>query len=70
MSELATENTKEKMQEIATKIQTDLDGVAPRLGFSLIVFEFGGSNRVNYISNANRGDMIQAHRDLIDQLED
>lgn len=38
-------------------------------GFALIVFPFGDSGTSNYISNAERKDMIKALRETADRLE-
>lgn len=42
-----------------------------RMGFGLIVFEFGeGENKPgDYISNAIRGDMVKALRETADRIE-
>lgn len=41
-----------------------------RVGFALIVFEFGpGGEGGHYISNGRRDDMIQALRETADRLE-
>ena len=43
---------------------------APGYGFMVMVFPFGGNERVaHYISNANRSDMIRALRETADVLE-
>lgn len=42
----------------------------PRLGFAMIIFEFGDGNRMSsYISNAERNDMIKALRETVERLE-
>lgn len=38
-------------------------------GFMLCCFSFKGDQRMNYISNAKRADMVKALRELADQLE-
>ena len=40
-----------------------------RMGFALFVFDFGKGGRMNYISNANRGDVVAALREAIASLE-
>jgi len=40
-----------------------------KMGFALLVFEFGKPGIGNYISNAQRSDMIQALRETADRLE-
>ncbi len=46
-------------------------GAAKRIGFCLFVFEFGkiDAGRVNYISNANRADMIVAVKEWLARAE-
>ena len=41
------------------------------IGFALLQFEFGGGDkaRVNWISNAERGDMIVALKELVARFE-
>lgn len=40
-----------------------------RLGFCLILFEFGGPGTTNYVSNADRADMIKGLKETIEQFE-
>jgi hypothetical protein len=41
-----------------------------RLGFAVILFQFGDENRMaSYISNAERDDMIRALRETVERLE-
>lgn len=40
-----------------------------KIGFALVVFEFGESETGNYISNADRLDMIKVLRATADRLE-
>ena len=49
----------------------DKKGPARTVGFCLLVFPFGGDpgQRVNYMSNANRQDMIVAMKELIANFE-
>lgn len=37
----------------------------PGKGVTLMVFDFGGKGRMNYISNANRVDMLTALKEFI-----
>lgn len=55
----------EEMRELALKIQTEIKG----LGFALIVFQFNEPGISNYISNAQRVDMIKAMKETISRLE-
>ena len=44
--------------------------MAPGYGFTLLVFKLGTSDgRMNYISSAERGDMITAMKELIANFE-
>lgn len=54
------------MQEIAAKV----DAMLPSdMGFTVLVFPLGNVGESNYISNANRSDMIKALREIADRLE-
>lgn len=56
-----------KMQEMANKV---LALLPKGFGFIILVFPFYKKNGVsNYISNANRSDMIKALREAADKLE-
>ena len=61
----------ELLKQLASIIDTTLESVfRKRLGFALIVFEFGEGNKAgDYISNGNREDMIKALRETADRLE-
>lgn len=54
-----------QMRQIAKRLRKDLEG----LGFALFVFEFHKPGMANYISNAQRSDMIQALKETIARLE-
>jgi len=41
----------------------------PGVGFTLILFTFGTGGWINYISNAQREDMIRALRGLLFEIE-
>jgi len=41
----------------------------PQHGFALLVFDFNSPGRMNYISNAQRNDMIHALKELIHKFE-
>jgi hypothetical protein len=41
----------------------------PKYGFALLVFDFNSPGRMNYISNAQRGDMLFALKELITKFE-
>jgi hypothetical protein len=46
-----------------------LEEAMPGMGFALLVFEFNAPGVSNYVSNAERADMIQALRETADRLE-
>lgn len=55
------------MRKLADMIKSQIPG----FGFTLLVFEFGDETMMsNYISNANRQDMIKALKEMINVLED
>lgn len=55
-----------RMREIAKHISEQLPG----LGFTLLIFDFGNeTNMSNYISNANREDMIKALEEMVGVLK-
>lgn len=47
------------------------DGAKRRFGFALFIFEFGKTEngRVNYVSNADRGEMLTAVREWLARAE-
>jgi hypothetical protein len=49
----------------------DKKGPARTVGFCLLVFPFGGEpgQRINYLSNAERRDMITAMKELLARFE-
>ena len=55
----------QKMRDLADLIKKDMPGH----GFSLIVFPFGQTGIVNYISNANRQDMIKCFEGALELLK-
>lgn len=58
------------LQEVARAIDNCLLALFGRkLGFALLVFEFGDSDIGNYVSNVERKSMIKALRDAADKLE-
>lgn len=61
------------LEDIMRHLAAGIDGVLkdndmPK-GFALVVFEFHEPGIGNYISNANREDMIKALRETADRLE-
>jgi len=61
--------TEELLRRLATIIDGTLEGHLGKMGFALVVFEFDKPGLGNYISNAQRADMITALRELADRLE-
>lgn len=57
--------TKEMMVDVANILQK----VFPKMGFILMIFEFGASNRMNYLSNAERKDVVDALKEFIAKTE-
>lgn len=55
----------EQMRNLANLIQPQING----LGFALLVFPFNEPGMSNYISNAERKDMIKALREAADRFE-
>ena len=72
-----SEKYREKMHHIAKAIDQYFngpdEGEARKTGFALLVFPFGAGNphrsRINYLSNANRDDMIVAMKELLARFE-
>ena len=60
-------NLKVVMQRVAEAIEKALE--EDNMGFALLVFDFGPGGRMNFISNANRRDMVKAMKELIENLE-
>ncbi len=61
---------RQEMNEIAAILDGALNprGVT-KTGFVLLVFDFEPGSRMNYISNAERADMIVALRELVANFE-
>lgn len=57
-------------KELMTKMGAEIEAQLPKeFGFALIVFPFYGPGTSNYISNAQRCDMIKALRETADRIE-
>jgi hypothetical protein len=55
---------------LAKAIEQSLTNIyGKRVGFALFMFEFGSDLAGDYISNANRKDMIKFMRELANRLE-
>ncbi len=57
------------LQDIAAVVQHAINLVFGKMGWALIVFEFGAPCIGNYISNAQRKEMIETLRETADRLE-
>ena len=57
--------TKEIMQDFGKIVATLLPGY----GFFLMIFEFNSQSRCNYISNAEREDVIRSMKEFIERTE-
>lgn len=55
----------DRMKRLGDTIKKEIPG----FGFTLLVFEFHNPGIANYISNANRQDMIVGLRRMVDILE-
>lgn len=40
-----------------------------RMGFAMMIFEFGDSGQIDYVSNADRADMIVAVKEWLANME-
>ncbi len=62
------EKAKNKMQQIAKDIKSQLP---EGMGFALLAFDFGNKpdRRVNYVSNANREDIVKVMKEWIQKTE-
>lgn len=59
------------MRELAQALDEIFNGAErpKKVGFALLVFEFGSPAEINYISNARRQDMISALKELVARWE-
>lgn len=64
---------RDKMNELAHTLDYyfngGLWGEARQVGFVLLVFEFGDTGRANYISNAERADVVTLLKEQIKRFE-
>lgn len=61
--------TEEVMRIIGNSIDEILKKYIDHMGFALLVFELGKPGISNYISNAQRKDMIEALKETVKRLE-
>lgn len=61
------EKYREKLQALGLGLDLALNGEKQpkETGFVVLLFGFGDDKRMNYISNANREDMLSALKELI-----
>jgi len=59
------EKHRTQMNALAALLQDEF----PEYGFALLVFDFNSPGRMNYISNAQRADMVNALKELITKFE-
>lgn len=73
MSASIEEDYIEDMNRVTTLLDRwfNLPGEPKQVGFALLVFKFGDvkAGRMNYISNADRADMLSALAEMRAQLE-
>ena len=62
---------REKMNNLAALLDGAFNGesVERKVGFVLLCFEFGKEGRCNYISNAERKDMVTALKEVVARFE-
>jgi hypothetical protein len=60
---------KEIMEKMAQKIDKTLRMFDNNLGFTLLIFDFNHPSVCNYVSNAERQDMIKTLREMATRLE-
>ncbi|BAO89058.1 hypothetical protein [Caballeronia cordobensis] len=67
MNELYTHQRIEEIhRQTMTEVGSILRDVFKGYGFALLVFDFNVAGRMNYLSNAHRGDMVRALQEFID----
>ena len=66
MKRAALEEAERQMQSIARVVG---NMVPQGWGFTVLCFSFGENGFMNYVSNANRQDMIKSLREMVEKLE-
>jgi hypothetical protein len=64
-SEILLELEKEA-RRLGRKLKKEMP---PGCGFGLVLFTFGDGDELTYLSSANRSDMINVYKELIQHLE-
>lgn len=57
------------IERILRDLAAGIEQIFPGMGFAVIMFDFGAPGVSNYISNAQRSDMITALRETADRIE-
>lgn len=63
------QQTEEIMKYLAKVLDDAISEFFPQAGFALIIFKFHEEGLSNYISNAERGSMIKALKEIVERLE-
>jgi hypothetical protein len=61
--------TEEFMRNLGSGLQGIIDEYIPGMGFALLIFEFNKPGLSNYISNAQRENVIGALKEAAERLE-
>lgn len=76
MDPILNEELRKQMNVLAKFLDEILNGedvalkrTSRKYGFALLTFDFGSGGRMNWISNANRADMLVALKELIANFE-
>ena len=61
---------REQLEEVAREIGRKISsGLKPRVGFGLLIFNFGEEGDLAWITNADASDMVKALRETADKVE-
>lgn len=67
---ISMESLEDEARELAVTLDHGLqDRHGQRIGFALILFTFGDSGSLTWISNAQRGDMIKAMEEWLHNVK-
>ena len=64
------QQTEELMKYLGKILDDAIGEFFPQAGFALIIFKFHEKGLSNYISNAERGPMIKALKEIVKRLEE
>jgi hypothetical protein len=59
-----------RAKEIMRGVGEGLSEMFPKMGFCLMIFEFNTEGQMNYISNADRRDVVKAMEEFIEKTKD